>query len=45
MFVQKKPDASAARAELKRNATWFLAAVLAIRATPFILDFAQKQRS
>ncbi len=45
MFVQKKPDAAAARQQLKRNASLFLAAVLAIRITPYALDFLQKHSS
>jgi hypothetical protein len=43
MFVQKKTDAAVARKELKRNATIFLAAVLAIRVAPYALDFLQRQ--
>ncbi|KAL4452541.1 hypothetical protein ABPG75_008203 [Micractinium tetrahymenae] len=38
MFVQKKADPAVARAELKRNVTVFLTAVLAVRALPYCLE-------
>lgn len=44
MFVPKKTDPAVARAELKRNATLFVAAVLVIRAVPYCLDFFQKNK-
>lgn len=43
MFVQKKTDPAVARAELKRNASIFLTAVLVIRALPYCLDLLQKK--
>ena len=42
MFAQRKPDPLAARRELRRNVGWFLLAVAAIRAVPYVLDAAQK---
>lgn len=41
-FAPRKPDAALARAELKRNVTWFLAIALAVRAAPYVLGALQK---
>lgn len=41
MFVQQKRDPKLARAELKRNISIFAAAVLAIRASTYLLDAMQ----
>lgn len=43
MFVQRKTDASVARAELKRNLTVFAAACVLIRATPYVLELLSKK--
>lgn len=43
MFVQKKADPAVARAELKRNVTVFLTAVLVVRALPYCLELFQKK--
>lgn len=42
MFVQKKADPAVARAELKRNVTVFLTAVVVVRALPYCLELFQK---
>jgi hypothetical protein len=45
MFMPKRPEASAARKELQKNVTYFAAAVLVIRAAPFVLEFLQSIRA
>ena len=45
MFVQQKRDPAVVRGELRRNATMFAAACLAVRVVPYLLDFLQKQRA
>lgn len=42
MFVQQRRDPAVARAELKRNLTWFAGAILVVRAAPYVLAALQK---
>lgn len=41
MFIPKKPDSLAARKELTGNLRSFAIAVVAIRASTYLLDFLQ----
>lgn len=42
-FAVRKPDAAAANAELRRNLTLFGAAIVAVRAAPYIFALFQSK--
>lgn len=42
-FVPRRPDPQVAKAELRRNLTVFGAAVVAVRAIPYVLNLFQSK--